>query len=101
MQQNKYKYLKTIFFILSVLFISPILLHETYEYDEGIILCGADRVLHGELPYRDFWTMYSPGQYYILSILFRLIGRSLLTERLFDSNSRLTPEHRKSGHFRS
>jgi len=33
-------------------------------YDEGLVLYGALKVFHGELPYRDFWSFYGPGQYY-------------------------------------
>ncbi|HEU4635352.1 MAG TPA: hypothetical protein VFS41_04190, partial [Edaphobacter sp.] len=35
-------------------------------YDEFLSLYGADRVLHGQMPYRDFWTMYGPAQFYVL-----------------------------------
>ncbi len=38
-------------------------------YDSGIILTGGMRILNGELPYRDFFTMYAPGQFYIDAIL--------------------------------
>ncbi len=46
-------------------------------YDDGIILVGAQRVLAGELPYKDFWTMYSPGQFYILAYFFKYFGESV------------------------
>ena len=32
------------------------------------------RVLAGEVPYRDFWTIYAPGQFYLLAGLFALFG---------------------------
>lgn len=32
-------------------------------YDEGLAVVGATRVLAGEIPYRDLWTLYGPGQY--------------------------------------
>ncbi|MBO7411613.1 MAG: glycosyltransferase family 39 protein [Ottowia sp.] len=41
-------------------------------YDEGIILSGADAVYSGLLPYRDFWTMVAPGQFYLTALLFHL-----------------------------
>ena len=53
-------------------------------YDEGIVVVGAWRVMHGDIPYRDFWTIYAPGQFYLLAALFRLVGPSLLAERLVD-----------------
>lgn len=52
-------------------------------YDEGIILVGAERVLSGEIPYRDFWTMYGPAQFYILAGLFKIFGVSDLWLRIY------------------
>jgi len=53
-------------------------------YDEGISVYGAVRVLSGEVPYRDFWTLYSPGQFYVLGALFTVFGPSIIVERLWD-----------------
>ena len=58
-------------------------------YDEGFILVGAARVARGEVPYRDFWAMYAPAQYYTLAGLFHLFGYSILVERIWDSLMRL------------
>lgn len=41
---------------------------------------GAERVLRGEIPYRDFWTMYAPGHFYLLALLFRIFGPHILVE---------------------
>ena len=46
----------------------------------GISTVGAERVLNGEIPYRDFWTMYAPGHFYLLALLFRVFGTHLLVE---------------------
>lgn len=54
-------------------------------YDEFLSLYGADRVLHGDLPYRDFWTMYGPAQFYLLAGFFKLFGTSILTGRFYDA----------------
>ncbi len=54
-------------------------------YDEGIVVYGAERVLNGEIPYRDFWTIYSPGQFYVLAGLFKFFGSSIRVERVFDA----------------
>jgi len=52
-------------------------------YDEGLICYGAERVLGGDLPYRDFWTVYGPGQYYLLAGIFKVFGTSLLVARRY------------------
>jgi len=55
----------------------------TYNvYDEGIISYGAVRILHGDVPYRDFWTMYAPAQFYIVAVLYKLFGLKLLVVRI-------------------
>lgn len=51
-------------------------------YDEGLVAYGAQRVLAGEVPYRDFWTMYGPGAFYAGAGLYRLFGADLLAIRL-------------------
>lgn len=53
-------------------------------YDEGIPLTGAFRILHGEVPYRDFWTIYAPGQFYTLAGIFSVLGTSALYARIYD-----------------
>ena len=54
-------------------------------YDEFLSLYGADRVLHGGIPYRDFWTMYGPAQFYVLALFFKVFGTSVLTGRIYDA----------------
>jgi len=51
-------------------------------YDEGVILFGAERVFHGEVPYRDFWTMYGPGSFYLTAFLYSMFGISDLVLRV-------------------
>ena len=54
-------------------------------YDEGLILTGAMRVAAGQIPHRDFYANYGPGQFYTLAGLFKLFGESILVERLYDT----------------
>jgi hypothetical protein len=54
-----------------------------FTYDEGITVYGATNILNGELPYRDFWTIYAPGQFYLLAGLFKVTGASILAERVW------------------
>jgi hypothetical protein len=53
-------------------------------YDEGLILVGAMRVAAGQVPHRDFYANYGPGQFYTLAWLFDLFGQSVFVERLYD-----------------
>jgi len=58
-------------------------------YDEGLAVLNGARVLQGELPYRDFWTIYPPGQSIALAALFKTFGASLLISRLYDLSAGL------------
>jgi len=37
-------------------------------------LNNALRILDGEVPYRDFWSMYAPGHFYLTAIVFKVFG---------------------------
>jgi hypothetical protein len=54
-------------------------------YDEGLTLYGSLRVYNGELPYRDFWAFYLPGQYYIVASVYKLFSVSVMSVRVFGS----------------
>ena len=51
-------------------------------HDEGLVLQAAARIVNGELPYRDFYANYGPGQYYLDGALDFVFGPSLLTWRI-------------------
>jgi hypothetical protein len=55
--------------------------YTTMEPDEGIVLQGAQRIVHGQTLYRDFFTFYTPGSYYLLAFLFRIAGSSMAVAR--------------------
>lgn len=52
------------------------------QHDEGAFVYTATRVMNGEIPYRDFWTFYPPGQFYLLAFLFKIFGKSLIAVRI-------------------
>jgi Dolichyl-phosphate-mannose-protein mannosyltransferase len=51
------------------------------EPDEGIVLQGANRILAGQVPYRDFFSFYTPGSFYLVAALFRVFGNSFVVAR--------------------
>ena len=46
--------------------------YTSMEPDEGIVLEGAQRILRGEVLYRDFFSYFTPGSYYFLAEFIRL-----------------------------
>jgi len=50
--------------------------------DEGLMLQAAARIADGQVPYRDFWWYYPPGQPYLLATLWDVFGPSLVTWRI-------------------
>src|SRR5437868_1692202 len=51
------------------------------EPDEGIVLQGAQRILMGQVPYRDFFTFLTPGSYFLLALVLKVFGDSMLVAR--------------------
>ncbi len=54
-------------------------------YDEGIVLTGAYRVLHGEWPSRDFYTNYGPAQFFVVAAIYEFFGVTALASRVYDA----------------
>lgn len=50
-------------------------------FDEGMLGQAADRVLHGELPHRDFDDTYTGGLSYLHALAFQLLGERLSSPR--------------------
>jgi hypothetical protein len=69
-------------FLLTALYLAPLLPLGLNLYDEGILLHGAERVLEGEVPYFDFFAYYGPAYYYWPAMLFKVFGRRILAVRL-------------------
>src|SRR5207248_10948834 len=51
--------------------------------DEGLLAYGAERVVHGEIPHRDFVSLQPPLSFYTAAAAFKLGGTSLATLRGF------------------
>jgi 4-amino-4-deoxy-L-arabinose transferase-like glycosyltransferase len=69
-------------FLLSFIYLCIFRHLATMEPDEGILLQGAQRILAGQVPYRDFFSFYTPGSYYLLAALFRILGSSIVVARV-------------------
>lgn len=81
---NKKNLFLIILFIITAIYYLPIIKSPLAPYDEAVILVGAERVLKGQIPYKDFLTLYGPGQVYTLAALFKVFGISVTVERIYD-----------------
>jgi hypothetical protein len=57
--------------------------------DEGYFLDLASRVQHGQLPYRDFDTYYTPGLFYVNAAILHVFGSNVLPSRILLAAIRL------------
>jgi hypothetical protein len=73
-----------IFLWILLVLLAPIKTPFNY-YDEGIAVFNATRVMDGDVPYRDFWAIYPPGQFYALAAIFRIFGTTLFVARIYDT----------------
>ena len=51
-----------------------------YGLPAGKAIVGGLRVLAGDVPYRDFWSMYAPGMFYLQALLFAVFGRTIVAQ---------------------
>jgi Dolichyl-phosphate-mannose-protein mannosyltransferase len=68
-------------FALSLAYLCLFRRYLALDPDEGIILQGAQRILQGQVLYRDFFSFVTPGSYYFLALLFKTFGSSMLVAR--------------------
>lgn len=68
-------------FCFSLAYLCIFIRHCSFEPDEGIVLQGAERILRGEVPYRDFFTFYTPGSFYLVEFVFKIFGDSMAAAR--------------------
>ncbi len=80
-------------FLLSLAYLYLFRRYTAMEPDEGIILQGAQRILSGQVLYRDFFSFFTPGSYYLLLVFFGAISsvlNYLLARRVCSRGSAFT-----------
>lgn len=53
--------------------------------DDGSYALDAACILRGQVPYRDFTLVSTPAHSYVLALLYRIFGRDLMVERLWNA----------------
>ncbi len=70
-----------IFSICAVAYLLPFMRLIFIGSDEGTLVDGAVRILHGQVFARDFFEVMGPGTFYILAGFFKLFGATFLVDR--------------------
>jgi len=73
----------TVIFVASIAYYCAFLGFGWFPEDEGVLYYQYLRVYNGQLPYRDFFTGYSPLIYYVQAAVFALFGLSINATRVF------------------
>jgi len=68
-------------FCAACLYLWPLRDFVGFNANEGITLAGAERILQGQVPYRDFFTFVTPGSPYLMALWFKLFGSSFVVAR--------------------
>ncbi len=66
---------------LAALYLFPFVRVLTWSPDEGASEYGAQLILRGGMPARDFLEFYAPGSYYWLALIFKIFGTSIAASR--------------------
>jgi hypothetical protein len=77
---------KTLLLAALAVFMAALVYFSSYAeyglaYDEGYLLDGVEKVMDGQLIYRDFHHTYAPGRFYLVAAAFKVFGKNLLVER--------------------
>jgi len=71
-----------IFTLCASLYLLPFMRIVFVARDEGSLLIGAARIVHGQVFARDFFEAMGPGTFYWLAAFFKLFGVSFLASRV-------------------
>lgn len=75
-------FINCILVVALILYYLPFINRGLVLGDEGYSLHNAERILYGQIPYRDFFLQYPPGYFYLLALGFKLFGASVLVGKI-------------------
>jgi Dolichyl-phosphate-mannose-protein mannosyltransferase len=68
--------------LIAGVYVGSKIMHGWVPHDEGAFAQSADRILHGQLPHRDYSEIYTGGLAYLHAFAFRVLGENLGTLRI-------------------
>lgn len=72
-----------LFILCASLYLLPFMRIIMACMDEGSFLCGAVRIIHGQVFARDFFEVMGPGSFYSLAVFFKVFGATFLASRIW------------------
>jgi hypothetical protein len=72
-------------FLAALCFYVPLARHGALTEDEGWLLDSAMRVAAGQVPHRDFASIYPAGRYYVAALVLELAGQDVGGLRLYQA----------------
>lgn len=72
-----------VFALLASAYLLPFLCIMLPRSNEGSIIYGAERIIHGDVFARDFFEVMGPGSLYILAFFFKVLGISFFANRVW------------------
>lgn len=83
--KKKHYVLVAVIFIISLIALLRIqTFYSIGDRDAGVFAYIGDRVVQGDIPYKDVWDHKTPGIYYLNALLFVVFGSSLKVIALFE-----------------
>ncbi|HEY5083603.1 MAG TPA: glycosyltransferase family 39 protein, partial [Rhizomicrobium sp.] len=83
LQAARRKYVAyAVFTLCAGLYVLPFMRLLLRGTDEGFLIDGAVRIVHGQVFARDFFEVVGPGTFYWLALFFRLFGVTFLATRI-------------------
>ena len=80
---------KEIFCVLGIILFAGLIripsLTQPLGPDQGIMSVIGEGILHGKLPYKDFWEMGSPAIFFTYALMFKIFGISMSTIPIMDT----------------
>lgn len=67
---------------ISIVTLSPSIVGRLALYDGGISASAGTFILHGQVPYRDFWMLYGPASGALVALVTAIFGPSLVLLRV-------------------
>jgi hypothetical protein len=72
-----------VFTVLTAVYLLPFMRIMLPHSNEGTLIYGAERIVHGDVFARDFFEVMGPGSFYVMALFFKVFGLTFLATRIW------------------